>query len=707
LAAICEGLKALTAGTARGNLGAAFAICLMAAMQTDEDEFLWLEDIDSDQALAWVRAQNKRSLDHLEADPRYQPMYEQALAILNSQERLALGAIRGGYLYNFWQDETNVRGLWRRSPLEAYAAGAPQWDVLLDVDALAAAEGANWVFAGTECLPSDETCCLVSLSDGGKDAHVVREFNAATKRFVENGFSLPEAKTQIVWADADTVIVSSDWGEGSLTESGYPFIAKLWRRGVPIGVAGELIRGEPYDVGFMLGALDDERGKRSAIGVRMETFFVASHFRLDSIEPREMTLPMKATLRGLHRGQLVFTIEEDWEESGQIFKAGALLAMPFEKACDDGPPISVIYQPGAREAIEQVAITSEAVLVAGTRNVAGLVQRFAFANGAWRQGEDPFPLGAGMVSIVSSAETEALAFALTESQLTPQTLIALDTKANTARAVKALPALFDTSGMVTRQYEAISTDGERIPYFVTGRESAMGAGEAPTVLYGYGGFQVSMNPSYMPVAGKLWLESGGLFVIANIRGGGEFGPAWHQAGLKTKRQIVYDDFIAVAEDLIARKITKPRRLGIMGGSNGGLLMGVMLNQRPDLFHAAVVQVPLLDMLRYHLLLAGASWVAEYGSPERPEERAWLETLSPYHNLRAAPAMPVPFFITSSKDDRVHPGHARKFAAKMEKLGLPFWFYENVDGGHAASANQTERAKRQALEYAYLKQRLMD
>jgi prolyl oligopeptidase len=670
-----------------------------------DDPFQWLEDIEGAEALEWVRAQNQRTLAALEADPGFAPMRDDALAILNSKERLALGAIRGGYLYNFWQDEGHVRGLWRRSPLAAYAAGAPVWEALLDIDALAKAEGKNWVFAGAECLPTDETCCLINLSDGGKDAHVVREFNAAAKAFPETGFALAEAKSQALWVDPDTLIVASDWGEGSLTDAGYPYIAKLWRRNVPLGVAPEVLRGEPYDVGLMLGALETETGARIALAVRAETFFTSTTYRLDGLEPRAFTLPPRATVRGLHRGQLIFTIEQDWTLGAAEFASGALLSMPLDKSCDEAPPVSVIYAPGPREAIGSVGLTKDALLVAATRNVAGLMLRFERVSEAWAGSEAPLREG-GAVSLASADERETLAFALTETPLTPQTLFAIDAKANQARPVKALPALFDAAGMATRQYEAASSDGAKIPYFLVGLERAMEGGEAPTLLYGYGGFQIPMNPTYAPVVGKLWLEAGGLFVVANIRGGGEFGPAWHQAGLKTKRQIVYDDFIAIAEDLIARKITSARRLGAMGGSNGGLLMGVMLTQRPDLFHALVVQVPLLDMLRYHLLLAGASWIDEYGSPEIEEERDWLEELSPYHNLIKRAGLPVPFFVTSTKDDRVHPGHARKFAAKMEALGLPFLYYENIDGGHAASANQVERARRQALEYAYLKQRLM-
>jgi prolyl oligopeptidase len=693
-------LKPLAAGIV-SVLAAACAT--FSSMQ--DDQFLWLEDIEGARALDWVKAENARSLAILQADPRFAPMQAQALAILNSKDRLALGTIRGGYLYNFWQDETHVRGLWRRSPLDAYRAGAPKWETLLDVDALAKAENANWVFQGTECLTGDERRCLVKLSDGGKDAHIWREFDATKKAFVAGGFSLPEAKSEATWKDSDTLLISTDWGPGTLTGSGYPFVIKELKRGQPLAQAREILRGKPTDVAASAAVLDSEDGSHVPIAVVADTFFTSTSYRIDGATPAKLTLPPRATIRGLHKAQLVFTIEEPWAIGGKTYESGALLSMKIDEATAATPTIHLLETPGPREAIESVAITKTAVLVACTRNVIGRVQRFAFDGKAWV--ETPVDLPAGTISLTSASPESPIAFAVAEDSLRPQTLYEVDSTSGAIKKSAALPALFDSSGLVAMQYEATSTDGVKIPYFIVGRPEVLAKGDAPTLLYGYGGFLVSMNPNYSAVLGKLWLEKGGVYVLANIRGGGEFGPAWHQAGLKTKRQIIYDDFIAVAQDLISRKITAPRRLGIEGGSNGGLLMGVMLTQRPELFNAAVVQVPLLDMLRYDKLLAGASWVDEYGSPSVPAERKWLEKMSPYQNLKKRDDLPVPFFVTSTKDDRVHPGHARKYAAKMESLGLPFLYYENTDGGHAASANLTERAKRQALEFTYLMQRLMD
>jgi len=681
------------------------------------DHFLYMEEVEGARALDWVRTQNARSLSELEADPRFERLRADAHAIVNARDRLALGAVRNGYVYNFWQDETHVRGLWRRSPTPAYAAGAPVWEPLLDLDALAAAERRNWVFKGAACLPPDNVKCMIHLSDGGKDAAVQREFDLASKTFTAGGFSLPEAKSDVVWKDADTLFVATDWGPGSLSTSGYPIVIKEWRRGEPLSAAREILRGRTDDVGVFMAAPVGEDGQRAVIAAEAETFFSSVYRRIDGPgAPQTLTLPGRANIRGLHKGELIFTTEEDWAPvaGGVAFARGALLSVPLAQAASAAPPIRLLYGPGPRESIEDVAIAKDAVLVALYRNVRASMLRLTFDGRAWIESPIVLPPN-GAASIAGASSDSTTAFAVFEDFLRPDTLYAIDAANGAARPIKALPAQFDAARFVVEQFEAVSRDGVKVPYFVVSPKGLAHDGAAPTLLYGYGGFQISMTPAYSTFIGKLWLEHGGVYVLANIRGGGEFGPAWHQAGLKTSRQVVYDDFIAVAQDLIARKITSPRRLGIMGGSNGGLLMGVMLTQRPELFNAAVVQVPLLDMLRFNQLLAGASWIDEYGDPTigpggrpiHPEERAFLERLSPYANLRKRPDFPTPFFVTSTKDDRVHPAHARKYAARMEELGMPFYYYENIDGGHSAAANLQEQATRRALEMTYLMKRLMD
>jgi prolyl oligopeptidase len=676
------------------------------AARADEDPYLWLEDIEGERALVWVREQNARSLAVLEGDPRYPQLLADAIALATTRDRLPLGAVSNGYYYNFWQDETHVRGIWRRSPLAAYAANRPEWETLLDIDALSASESANWVFKGADCLPSSSRC-MIALSDGGRDAVTYREFDIATRRIVEDGFVVPEAKSSVTWVDQHTLLVATDWSEGTLTESGYPYVVKRWRRGAPLADAQEIVRGQATDVGVFVGTLENTDGRLIPIAIEADTFFESTVWRLDGAAPERLTLPPKATVRGLFRGMLIATVEQEWAPTGSAaIPTGSLIAISLaQAAAAPAPEIDVLYIPNARQSIEGVAITHDAILVAGYENVRGRLLRFDY-EGGWRQSIVELPPN-GSVEFAGSSPTESAAFVVFKDFLTSDTLYALDQGEAHARVVRALPAQFDAAPYVSEQFEAVSRDGTRVPYFVLRRRDLARNGENPTLLYAYGGFQLSLTPAYSPSAGKLWLDRGGVYVVANIRGGGEFGPAWHQAGLRINRQVIYDDFYAVERDLVERRITSPRRLGIMGGSNGGLLMGVMLNQHPEMVNAAVVQVPLLDMLRYDQLLAGASWVDEYGSPDDPEERAFLERISPYQNLRRRDDFPLPFVLTSTKDDRVHPGHARKYVARMLELGMPVLYYENIDGGHSAAANLNETARRRALEYTYLMQRLMD
>ncbi|MBL8546018.1 MAG: S9 family peptidase [Hyphomonadaceae bacterium] len=669
---------------------------------TAEDPYLWLEDVEGDRALTWVREQNARSLPQLENDPRYPRLLADATALANSRDRLPLGGIFDGHYYNFWQDEAHVRGIYRRARLADFARnGNPQWETVLDIDAIASAENANWVFKGIDCL-EETTLCLVSLSDGGKDAVTVREYDLATRSFVRNGFVMPEAKSGVTWLDRNTLIVATDWGPGTMTESGYPFVVKRWTRGTPLASATEIMRGAANDVGVFGGVLQDTDGRRIPIAVRATTFFESTNFRLDGAQPQQINLPAKSSIVGVYQGYLIATLQEAWRGHPQ----GALIAYPLSETGSENPNVTVLFAPNPRQSIEGVSVTHDAIIVAGYENVRGRLLRIARNGNAWSTTNIALAEN-GSVTMAGSSPTESQAFAVFEDYLTPDTLYALDERATRARSLRSLPAQFDSSPYVSEQYEAVSRDGTRVPYFVLRRRDMPFNGQNPTLLYAYGGFQVSNTPAYSPNVGKLWLDRGGVYVMANIRGGGEFGPAWHQAGLRTHRQVIYDDFYAVERDLVERRITSPRRLGIMGGSNGGLLMGVMLNQHPEMINAAVVQVPLLDMLRYDQLLAGASWVDEYGSPSNPEERAFLETITPYQNLRRRDDFPLPLVVTSTKDDRVHPGHARKYVARMIELGMPVLYYENIDGGHAAAANLNEAARRRSLEYTYLMQRLMD
>lgn len=675
------------------------------------DPLIWMEEVEGERALNWVETQNERSLAEIQAHPDYEDNLAKGLDLATSEDRIPYGSIRDGLVYNFWQDETNVRGLWRRTTLDSYQTDTPEWETVLDFDQLAKDEEKNWVFKGSDCFKpqgADKYLCMISLSDGGKDAVINREFDLSTKTFVEGGFTTPEAKQGLAWVDQDTMLVGTDWNnDGStLTESGYPSSVRLWKRGTPLESAQELYTGQKTDVGVWPWSAELDDGSMIYGAVEADTFFTSSYWLLSDGEAVKYPVPAKSSLGDVYKGQQFVTLQEDWSVQGQDFKTGDLVA--FDQAqfleTKELPPVSLVFRANARQAVNGVAVAKDAAMLSINDNVASKILRLEPTDNGWSTSEITLP-GQGQASIAFADKDETTVFLNYEGFLTPDSLLLYDTVSGDISALKSQGEKFDKAGLQVQQKMATSKDGTQVPYFIVGRADMDLDGTNPTLLYGYGGFEVSMRPSYSGGIGRMWLEKGGVYVLANIRGGGEFGPAWHQAGLKGKRQVIYDDFIAVAEDLIDAKITSPDHLGIMGGSNGGLLMGVMLTQRPDLWNAVVVQVPLLDMLRYHKLLAGASWVDEYGNPDISEERAFLETISPYNNFDADADYPTPFFVTSTKDDRVHPAHARKMAKLFEDAGKPFLYYENIDGGHSAAANQKERAKRSALEFTYLKDRL--
>ncbi|MEM6411088.1 MAG: prolyl oligopeptidase family serine peptidase, partial [Pseudomonadota bacterium] len=574
-----------------------------------EDPYLWLEDVEGDAALGWVREQNERSLGVLEADSRFEALQATALDIVNADDRIPYGSIRNGQVYNFWQDQDNVRGLWRRTSLESYATENPDWETVLDFDALAESEEKNWVFKGANCLDvkgERVTRCLVSLSDGGKDAVINREFDLEKRTFVEGGFETPEAKQGVSWVDEDTLLIATDWGgDGStLTESGYPSVVKRWTRGTLLEDAETLVTGEKTDVGVWPFTLELEDGRRLQGAVESDTFFTSKYFLIGTDnELTQLPVPPKSSPNSIFEGQLLVALQQDWTPEGMEteFQSGDLVAFDFDAWLDtgDAPQVETVFRPGPRQSFEGVSKSGDTALMSINDNVVGKVLRLERSEDGWTMTPLDLP-GSGQVNLAFASDRTSIAFFNYEDFLTPASLLSYDSATDEMTPLKSVPAKFDASGLKVEQFEATSTDGTGIPYFIVHSEDIPLDGSTPTVLYGYGGFQVPLTPGYAPVTGRLWLEQGGAYVVANIRGGGEFGPDWHQAGLKTKRQTIYDDFIAVAEDLVAKGITSPDHLGIMGGSNGGLLMGVMLNQRPDLWNAVVVQVPLLDMLRYHL-----------------------------------------------------------------------------------------------------------
>jgi prolyl oligopeptidase len=675
--------------------------------QTDTDH-LYLEEVLGEKALAEVKGWNATTLARLTADPLFAQMEAEALAILQSKDKIPYVSYRGGEVHNFWQDAEHVRGIWRKSTLQSYLTESPEWETVLDIDALANAENKNWVYKGNECLAPTHEHCIIYLSDGGKDAVVRREFNASTKQFIENGFVTEESKGGMSWLSENTMVVGVDFGPGTMTDSGYPMVSKIWQRGTPLSSALEFARGKQADVGYWASVWELSDNRREIVATRAITFYDSETYWFPRnpdgsiAQAVKFPVPLKSSVAGEFKGQVLVKLAQDWKE----FKSGALVSFSLDDFMADGliEDVSLVYSPDEHSSIENFAATKSKLLLSIYRDVTGAAYEFDWNGQAWDSKKLDFPAN-GAVSIGSTNDKNDVAFISTESFLTPDTLYTYNTQTGKKAVAKSLPNWFDAQSMVSEQFFATSTDGTQVPYFVVRQKNIKLDGTNPTLLYGYGGFEVSLNPSYSATRGKLWIERGGVFVLSNIRGGGEYGPSWHQAGLKTQRQHIYDDFIAVAEDLIAKKITSVEHLGIEGGSNGGLLMGVMFTQRPDLFNAVICQVPLLDMLRYHKLLAGASWMGEYGDPEDATEGAFLRSISPYHNIDPQADYPEVFFVTSTKDDRVHPAHARKVAKRMADQGHGFLYYENIDGGHSAAANLKETAKRLALQNVYLLQKL--
>jgi prolyl oligopeptidase len=684
-----------------------------ASVPPGGDPYIWLEDVSGKRSMDWVNAHNAKSQAVLEADPRYQSYYSQALAIAQAKDRIPGGRFLDGRIYNFWQDEDHVRGIWRRTSLADYRSGKPSWDLVLDLDALSAAEKANWVYKGADCARPAERRCLINLSDGGEDAVTVREFDLPSGRFVDSGFVLPKGKQRVAWEDEDSLLVSREWQPGALGRTGYPYIVKRLKRGQPLSAAVEVYRGDPGDGGYGVTptVLRDAENRTLSVITRPLDTFRAETYILGPRGAERVGIPARAELADMIAGRVIVQIREDWTPAGSrtSFPGGALLSVDVAQLEADPAHLrpTLIYAPGPRESLEGASAARGVLLVSILDNVRGRTLLFTpQADGGWRRSALALPDNSS-IGIVDADSRSDRALVSVTGFLTPPSLWLADGATGEARQIMAQPAKFDASNLVAEQHEAVSSDGTKIPYFLVHRRDMRLDGNNPTLLYAYGGFEVSQTPTYSAGLGKLWLEHGGVYALANIRGGGEFGPKWHDAGLNVHRQIVYDDFAAVGRDLIARRITSPRRLGIRGGSNGGLLMGVQFTQHPELWNAVIIDVPLLDMIRISKIAAGASWEGEYGSVEDPAVRAFWEKTSPYQNLRRGTAYPEPFIFTTTKDDRVGPQHARKFAARMEEMGLPFLYYENTEGGHAAGANLKQQAHTQALEMVYLTRKLMD
>jgi prolyl oligopeptidase len=659
----------------------------------NDDPYLWLEDITGEDALNWVRARNQPTLAEF-CNAEFERMRTEALEVLDTDTRIPYVVRRGEYLYNFWRDAANPRGLWRRTTLGSYRTDSPEWDVLIDVDELGRADDAKWVWAGAGVIEPDHTRALIGLSPGGSDASIVREFDMTTREFVADGFKLPEAKSQVAWADPDTVLVGTDFGADSLTESGYPRVIKRWRRGTPLADAETVFEGTRSDV-RVFASVDRTPGFERTLLLRALDFWNDEVYELRGSELIRVDAPTDASV-SIHRGWILIELRSDWYLRDATYTAGSLLAADYDEFLSGTAELRVVFEPDEHTALNHYAWTKDRLLIVTLADVASRVE--IAIPGTWRR--EPVPgIPAATNTVVVTADDTGDEFFLDSSGFVTPSRLMRGAGDGQPDPIKSAPAFFDAENLSVAQYFATSDDGTSIPYFVVRPGDADGPG--PALLSGYGGFEVARTPGYDGVLGRLWLARGGTFVMANIRGGGEYGPGWHTQAMREGRHKVVEDFAAVATDLVRRGITTVEQLGARGGSNGGLLMGIMLTQYPEKFGALVCDVPLLDMKRYHLLLAGASWVAEYGDPDNPDDWEFISEYSPYQNISPTRQYPSVLFTTSTRDDRVHPGHARKMVAALQAAGHRAWYYENIEGGHAGAADNEQIAFKSALSYSFL------
>lgn len=679
------------------------------AVAAPEDPYLWLEDVSGDKALDWVREQNVDSKKSIESDPSFAQLENELLAVLDSDDKIPFVYKQGDYVYNFWTDKQNQRGIWRRTTLADYRKSSPAWETIIDVDALNKAEDENWVWHGASCLRPKEkgtpySRCLVSLSRGGADADVTREFDLQKKVWIDGGFFRPEAKGSLSWIDENTVYVATDFGEGSMTTSGYARIVKEWKRGTPMSAATVVYEGQPDDMGVGAGH-DDTPGYERDLVYRMLAFYNNELFlRGNDGTLTQIKAPNSAEKRA-YRQWLTLELREPWTVEGTTYAAGSLLAANLDDFIAGKRELSVMFAPDEHSSLASFGATKDYFYINVLEDVKNRIYLVSPGADVWERTPLPHLPEFGTVSISAVDDEESNDFFMTVTDyLTPTSLYLGTIGGDKPELLKQLPAFFDASGFEISQNFATSKDGTKVPYFMVANKGLALDGSNPTLLYGYGGFEISLTPGYSAGVGRGWLAEGGVYVVANIRGGGEYGPRWHQAALKQNRMRAYEDFAAVAQDLIQRKVTTPKHLGIQGGSNGGLLMGNMTVMYPELFGAVVCQVPLLDMKRYNKLLAGASWMAEYGDPDT-DDWQFLQHYSPYQNVKDEADYPPVLFTTSTRDDRVHPGHARKMFARMQAQGHDVTYYENIEGGHGGAADNRQRAHMQALAYTFLKQRL--
>lgn len=679
-----------------------------------EDPFIWLEEVEGEEALAWAAERNALSIPRLQGDPRFEGIRDAIEMVLTSDDRIPTPGLVNGQVYNYWQDDEHIRGLLRRTSLDSYRSDNPRWETVIDIDLLATVENANWVYKGRTCLPGNPSRCLLRLSDGGKDAVVLREFDLENNNFVDGGFSVDEAKTNVDWVDANTLIIGTDFGPGSVTTSGYARTLRLWRRGTDINDAEQIIEVGLEDMSVGINTVAEDDARYSFVTRRPDFFTEQNWLVTPDGALAEIPFPIDVNLQGVFGDKLIALMRSDWSPTEDVtYPAGSLIAMDLASSISNSAAteVSVILDPNVNDeldAISAVAMTRDSIYISALKDVSGKLLRVrsgAGAEPAWSVATIELPEN-GAIRLVSADDYSDTLMVSYQSFLTPSTLYLVNGDEQ-PEAIKALAPQFDAEPYLVEQQFVASADGTSIPYYIVRAADAPMDGSTPTRLTAYGGFELSRTPAYVSAQSQVWLQQGGAYVLANIRGGGEYGPQWHQTALLENRQRVFDDFIAVAEDIIERGLTSPAHLGITGGSNGGLLVTAAMVQRPDLYNAIISAVPLIDMLRYHLLLAGASWTAEYGNPDIPAHYDFISEYSPYQNVRADANYPEIFLWTNPKDDRVHPGHARKMAARMLEQGHELIYFENAEGGHGGGANLGQLAVTQAMEVVYLLQQLDD
>ncbi len=683
-------------------MGALIYSCQKKTLETEiNDQYLWLEEIESDQSLEWVKQRNIESEKVFHDFPLFDSLNTRFLETFDDPEKIAYPTIVGNYVYNLWQDEKNERGVWRRMPTTDYIAQNQDWETVLDLDKLSAQEGRKWVFGGARWLAPEHKFCLISLSDGGTDKSEIREFNAETRNFVEDGFYIEASKGGADWVDKNTLLISTDFGEGTLTTSGYPRIVKRWERSTPLANAEQVYEMDTLAAGIWPFTLYSDN-KQYVFLYKWVSSFETELYYLNSDQFQKIDYPLDAQFQELHKNELIFALQSDWVVDGSTFQAGSVISFDLDESFKDTRKVNVVFQPDSKSSFASMAASKDFILLNYMQNVQNKLSRYQLIDGIWKGEAIKVPQFSSIFLLGSSASSNDL-FYRYSNLITPTSLVYLNDQQQIT--LKKITSAFNTDGLIVQQHQATSKDGTLVPYFIVQNKEMLYDGKNPTLVYAYGGFNSSEQPYYSATRGIGWMEQGGVYVLANIRGGGEFGPSWHQAAIKENRQKAYDDFYAVTEDLIKRKITSPDYLGAFGWSNGGLLAGVALTQRPDLFEAVVVGAPLLDMKRYSHMLAGASWIGEYGNPDIDEEWDYLKKYSPYHNVFEDKEYPETLFITSIKDDRVHPGHARKMAAKMIDMGHPLFYHETIEGGHGAASTNRQQAEMWAMIYTYLNMKL--